>query len=39
MTANSNKMNLVSHNLTILPLFVLENPFGSYHIHITRRLN
>jgi hypothetical protein len=35
----SNKASLVPHNLTIPPLFVFENPFGSYHIHITRRLN
>jgi hypothetical protein len=35
----SNKASLVSHNLTILPLFVLKNSFGSYNIHITRRLN
>jgi hypothetical protein len=27
------------HNLTILPLFVFKNPFGSYDIHITRGLN
>jgi hypothetical protein len=32
----SNKMSLVPHNLTILPLFVFKNPFGSYHIYITR---
>jgi hypothetical protein len=24
----SNKVSLVSHNLTIRPLFVFENPFG-----------
>jgi hypothetical protein len=35
----SNKVSLVSHNFTILPLFIFENSFGSYHIHITRRLN
>jgi hypothetical protein len=32
-------VSLVSHNLIILPLFVFENPFGTYNIHITRRLN
>jgi hypothetical protein len=32
-------MTLVPHNLTILPLFVFENPFGSYDIDITRGLN
>jgi hypothetical protein len=35
----SNKMSLVPHNLIILPLFVFENSFGSYDIHITRGLN
>jgi hypothetical protein len=35
----SNKASLVPHNLTILPLFVFENPFGSYDIHISRWLN
>jgi hypothetical protein len=35
----SNKAILVPHNLTILPLFVLENPFGSYDTHISRGLN
>jgi hypothetical protein len=35
----SNKASLVSHNLTILSLFVFENSFRSYHIDITRGLN
>jgi hypothetical protein len=35
----SNKAGIVPHNLTILPLFVLKNPFGSYDIHISRGIN
>jgi hypothetical protein len=35
----SNKTSLVSHNLTIFPLFVLKNSFGSYDIHISRGIN
>jgi hypothetical protein len=35
----SNKASLVPHNLTILPLLIFGNPFGSYDIHITRGLN
>jgi hypothetical protein len=34
-----NKASLVPHNLTILPLFVFKNSFGSYDIHISRGLN
>jgi hypothetical protein len=33
------KASLVSHKLTILPLFILKNSFGSCNIHIIRRLN
>jgi hypothetical protein len=35
----SNKASLVPHDLTILPLFVFKNPFGSYDINISRGLN
>jgi hypothetical protein len=35
----SNKTSLVPHNLTIIPLLVLENSFDSYDIHISRGLN
>jgi hypothetical protein len=35
----SNKVSLIPHNLTILPLLVFENPFGSYDIHISQGLN
>jgi hypothetical protein len=35
----SNKASHVSHNLTILPLFVFKTPFNFYDIHITRGLN
>jgi hypothetical protein len=32
-------VSLVPHNLTILPLFVLKNSFGSYDIHISQWIN
>jgi hypothetical protein len=32
-------VSLVPHNLTIHPLFVFENPFSFYLIHILRGLN
>jgi hypothetical protein len=32
-------VSLIPHNLTILPLFVFENTFDFYHIHIMRGLN
>jgi hypothetical protein len=35
----SNKARLVSHDLTILPLYVFKNSFGTYDIHISRGLN
>jgi hypothetical protein len=35
----SNKVSLIPHNLTILPLFVFENPFSSYDVHLTRGFN
>jgi hypothetical protein len=35
----SNKASLVPHNLTILPLFVFKDPFGSYDIHISLEIN
>jgi hypothetical protein len=35
----SNKASLVPHNLTILPMFVFKDSFGSYDIHISRGMN
>jgi hypothetical protein len=32
-------VSLISHNLTVLPLFVLEHPFGVNHIDSMRRIN
>jgi hypothetical protein len=33
------KVSLVSHSLTILPLFVVEHPFGANQIDSMRRIN
>jgi hypothetical protein len=33
------KVSLVSHNLTVLPLFVLKHPFGVNHIDSMKRMN
>jgi hypothetical protein len=33
------KASLISQNLAILPLFVLEHPFGANHIDSMRRIN
>jgi hypothetical protein len=32
-------VSLVSHNLAVLPLFVLEHPFGANNIDSMRRIN
>jgi hypothetical protein len=32
------RASLVSHNLTVLPLFVLEHPFGANDINSIRRI-
>jgi hypothetical protein len=33
------KASLASHNLVVLPMFVLEHPFGANHIDSMRRIN
>jgi hypothetical protein len=33
------KASLISHSLTVLPLFVLEHPFGANDIDSMRRIN
>jgi hypothetical protein len=33
------KVSLISHNLIVLPLFILEHPFGANHIDSMRRIN
>jgi hypothetical protein len=33
------KASLVSHNLAVLPLFILDHPFGANHIDSIRRIS